>query len=217
VLHDLPQGQWQEAAVDMRAARRPDGSGGALAADERIDDIQFYVEPEAELLIDDIVLYDAVESATAPFPKRFFFTGWFDTGRQGTEWPGDFEIVPHEPPLKWKAAQAVETPDKEARWIRVDLRGSRPLGRQLTLRFRYRLSGTDSIELEMGWRSEERSAMSMKLESLRRDEWTETTVNCSSRLQTAPAAIDQLVFRIPREARLQVDDLLLYEPAEREP
>jgi hypothetical protein len=83
VREGLPQGTWQAATVDMTAARRPDGSGGALAADERIDDIQFYVDPAAELLIDDIVLYDAAATTeTAPFPRRLLFTGWFDTGRQ---------------------------------------------------------------------------------------------------------------------------------------
>jgi inosine-uridine nucleoside N-ribohydrolase len=202
VLTDALQGQWGEATVDMTAARRPDGSGGALAADERIDDIQFYVAPQAELVIDDIVLYDAAApSETVPFPKRFLFTGWFDTGRQGMEWPGDFEVVPHEPPLKWKAAQAVETPDKEARWIRVDLRGQRPLGERATLRFRYRLSGADSIEIELG-------RAVRKLAALRQNEWSNAAIDYSPGFRT----VDQLVFRVPRAAQLQVDDVLLFEP-----
>src|SRR5207253_1641391 len=58
-LTGLPQEKWQEMTVDMTQARRPDGSGGPLSEDERIDDIQFYADPSAELLIDDIVLYDA--------------------------------------------------------------------------------------------------------------------------------------------------------------
>src|SRR5690606_16392456 len=57
-LDGLPQEVWQSAVVDMTAARRPDGGGGPLAEDERIDDIQFYVSPEADLWIDDIVLYE---------------------------------------------------------------------------------------------------------------------------------------------------------------
>jgi hypothetical protein len=201
VLGDAKQGQWQEATVDMTTMRRPDGSGGALAADERIDDIQFYVDPAAELLIDDIVLYDDAESEAAAFPRRFLFTGWFDTGRQGGEWPGDFEIVPHQPPLKWKTAQAVETPDKQARSIRVDLRGPRPLGDRVTLRFRYHLSGAQSMEVEVG-------RTLLMLSQLKQDTWSETTI------EAAPAAksIDQLVFRVPSAARLLVDDVLLYEP-----
>ncbi len=69
VLTGLPQGQWQEATVDMTAAAGPTAAAARLAADERIDDIQFYVDPAAELLIDDIVLYEAAEAATAPFPQ----------------------------------------------------------------------------------------------------------------------------------------------------
>jgi hypothetical protein len=56
VLTNLPQGRWETATADMTSVRRPNGSGGPLAEDERIDDIQFYVHPRAELLIDDIVL-----------------------------------------------------------------------------------------------------------------------------------------------------------------
>jgi hypothetical protein len=41
-LTGLPQGQWQSATVDMIQARRPDGSGGALSEDERIDDVLLY-------------------------------------------------------------------------------------------------------------------------------------------------------------------------------
>jgi inosine-uridine nucleoside N-ribohydrolase len=123
-LKDLPQGRWESATVDMAMCRRPDGSGGPLSADERIDDIQFYVDPAAELLIDDIVLYEsAPEGEKRPFPKRMLFTGWFDTGKQGKEWPGDFDIVPHKAPQKWKAAKSILDPRRDAPWIRLDLRG----------------------------------------------------------------------------------------------
>src|SRR5262249_10577563 len=107
-LTDLLQGKWQSAAVDMTAARRPDGSGGPLSEGERIDDIQFYTDASAEVIIDDIVLYDAARPGEKrPFPKRPIFTAWFDTGRQGKEWPGDFAIVELKPPLKGKAAKSV--------------------------------------------------------------------------------------------------------------
>ncbi len=109
-LTGLTQASWQDATVDMTQMRRPDGSGGPLAEDERIDDIQFYTDPQAELIIDDILLYDAAaDDEQRPFPQRVVFTGWFDTGKQGVEWPGQFEIVPHVPPLKWKAAPAWPT------------------------------------------------------------------------------------------------------------
>ncbi|NIP92380.1 MAG: hypothetical protein GWO24_02435, partial [Akkermansiaceae bacterium] len=101
-----------QATVDLTEARRPDGSGGPLAADERIDDIQFYIEPSGDLLIDDIVLYEAADDdEPRPFPARSIFTGWFDTGVQGKEWPGEFEIVPHEKPRGWDAAKSVARDD----------------------------------------------------------------------------------------------------------
>ena len=81
--------------------RRPDGSGGPLAENERIDDIQFYVDPRAELLIDDVILYDAAAGGeTRPFPKRVSFTGWFDTAEsqalldyQEHDWPATLAWV----------------------------------------------------------------------------------------------------------------------------
>jgi hypothetical protein len=83
VVADLPQGSWQDITVDLTQARRPDGSGGPLTENERIDDIQFYADAAADLLIDDIVLYDAAPPGEKqPFPKNLYFTGWFDTARR---------------------------------------------------------------------------------------------------------------------------------------
>ncbi len=83
VLRGLPQGQWQAATVDMTEARRPDGSGGPLSEDERIDDIQFYIAHGAELTIDDIVLYE-----------------WFEVLTDGSEQPlGDLATLPVVLPL----------------------------------------------------------------------------------------------------------------------
>ena len=140
-LRGLPQGQWREATVDMTQLRRPDGSGGALAKDERIDDIQFYAAPTATMRIDDVVLYEAAPAGEKrPFPSRLVFTGWFDTGRQGREWPGDFEIVPHTPPRTWKAAKSIENRATGKPWIRVSLRGERPVGLTTSLKFAYQLA-----------------------------------------------------------------------------
>jgi hypothetical protein len=72
------------------------------------------------LIIDDIVLYDAAPAGEPqPFPRRVLFTAWFNTGKQGVEWPGDFEIVNNEPPLTWKEARSVGNPQTGQPWIRV--------------------------------------------------------------------------------------------------
>ena len=208
-LTNLPQGSWQSAAVDMTHTRRPDGSGGPLAADERIDDIQFYITPDAELVIDDIVLYDAAaDGETHPFPNRILFTGWFDTGKQGAEWPGDFEIVPHQPPLTWKAAKWVLNAKANEAWIRVNLRGQRPLSAVNRLRFRYRVDGTGDIRLTLAnsrtgqeWRN--------TLNKAARGRWTEATVDFQINERNAFA--DEMRFAVANGTELLVDDVLLFE------
>ena len=210
VLTGLPQEKWQEATVDMTVARRPDGTGGPLSEDERIDDIQFYTDPSAELIIDDIILHDAAPAdEKLPFPAKVHFTGLFDTGKQGKEWPGDFEIVPHKPPLTWKAARSVLNADSGGPWIRLHLRGERPLGAATHLRFRYHLSGADAMRVVLMNRTT-RGEHAVELKQLRKETWAETTVEF-----TGPSKgdrTDEIRFLLPRGAELLLDDVLLYEP-----
>jgi purine nucleosidase len=213
-LTGLPQGSWQSATVDMTACRRPDRSGGPLSEDERIDDIQFYADPAAEMLIDDIVLYDAAPPGeTKPFPKRLLFTGWFDTGKQGKEWPGDFEIVSHKPPLTWKAAKSVANDKRGAPWIRLSLRGERTLGETTHLRFRYHLSGSATLDVVLV-NSRTGASHTVKLDGLAQGKWAEAAVDFSKK-QGGPKAgerVDEIRFLLPPEAELLIDDVLLYEP-----
>jgi hypothetical protein len=176
----------------MTRLRRPDGSGGPLSEDERIDDIQFYVDPTAELIIDDIVLYDAAgPDETEPFPSRIVFTGWFDTGQQGKEWPGDFQIVAHEKPLKWKAARSVDGK------LNVSLRGARP-AKDLHARFRYRLVGATSFSVSAG------SAPAVRIES-KGEGWAEARLA----LPAGAPEVDRVGFTVPAGGVLWLDDLLL--------
>ncbi len=200
-LEGLPQGSWREAVVDMTRLRRPDGSGGPLAEDERIDDIQFYADPDAELIVDDIALYEAAPAGERePFPSRLVFTGGFDTGKQGQEWPGTFEIVAHEKPLKWKSARSIDG------GLRVSLRGARPVDpRGLRARFRYRLAGADAFEVRVESGAGEGAAVAV---NAKRDEWGEARVT----LPTGGADAQAIRFNTARPGVLWVDDLLLYEP-----
>jgi inosine-uridine nucleoside N-ribohydrolase len=207
----LAQGRWESATVDMTQMRRPDGSGGPLAEDERIDDIQFYADPRAELIIDDVVLYAAAPpDEKRPFPKRIVFTGWFDTGKQGAEWPGDFEIVPHQPPRTWKAAQSVPNQQLGAPWIRVDLRGARPLPKQTVLRFRYRLTGADRMRVELA--NSSGLTLSQELTSLTAAEWSEAEAVFRLDDSQQAAEAEEICFHIAPGAQLLVDDVLLFEP-----
>jgi inosine-uridine nucleoside N-ribohydrolase len=206
----LEQGKWADGCVDMTRMRRPDGTGGALAANERIDDIQFYVDPRAELLVDDVILYDAAEPGAArPFPRRVVFTGWFDTGRQGKEWPGDFAIVDHERPRAWKAAKSVAGPGGRP-WLRVGLRGERRLDRRTELLFKYRLAGADGIAVEL-FHAKTGEAVGRQEVKLAAGPWREVTL----RFELPPGATaDEIRFVLPAGSELQVDDVLLYTPGD---
>lgn len=62
-LRDLAQGEWTFVHVDFtRDGKRNDGSDTPFAAGHQVDDIFFFVDPGAELLIDEVVLYDAGRS-----------------------------------------------------------------------------------------------------------------------------------------------------------
>jgi inosine-uridine nucleoside N-ribohydrolase len=202
----LEQGKWLDGCVDMTQMRRPDGTGGPLAADERIDDIQFYVDPLAELLIDDIVLFDAApKDEKRPFPKRIVFTAWFDTGTRGKEWPGDFEIVNHTKPRMWKAAKSVKGPDDE-QIIRIGMRGARKLDASTELTFKYKLGGADAINVEL---REKGKRVAVGQVRLHRDMWSDGSVTFKL---TGKETADEILFRAPSGAELFVDDVLLFTP-----
>ncbi len=207
VLTGLPQGRWEAATVDMTLARRPDGTGGPLSEGERIDDIQFYAEPTAELVIDDVVLFDAAMSGEQrPFPRRILFTAWFDSGRQGKEWPGTFEIV--ERGFFGKAARSV--PDAEGRpQLRLGLRGRRTLSQTVELSFRYRLNEAEGLRVELA-DSKSSEARGVELRDLERGKWATATARFTKVPNGAEA--DEIRFALPKGAELLLDDLLLYEP-----
>lgn len=209
-LKDLPQGRWESATVDMTQARRADGTGGPLSEGERIDDIQFYADPTAELIIDDVVLYDAAAPGEKrPFPRRVHFTGLFDSGKQGKEWPGTFEIV--EGGYFWKAAKSVANTDLKSPWLRLHLRGERTLGATTEMFFRFKLTGADALNVVLvnskaGTRSEAKcTALTQK--------WGEVTVPFPTVKEGE--RVDEIHFLLPPGAELLLDDLLLYEPGSR--
>jgi inosine-uridine nucleoside N-ribohydrolase len=215
-LTKLRQDKWESATVDMTKVRRPDGSGGPLSEDERIDDVQFYADPRAELLIDDMVLYDAaVSGEKRPFPKRLLYTGWFDTGKQGKEWPGTFEIVDKQGSF-WKAAKSVDNPDLGGPSIRLHLRGERPCGEATQLFFRYRLSGAETMRVALVNRTA-KTTHTVELKKLKAGEWAEATADFGGEKLRAGARVDEIHFLLPKGAELLVDDVLLYEPGRTAP
>lgn len=215
VIADLPQEKWQQGTVDMTVARRPDGTGGPLSENERIDDIQFYVDPKAELIIDDIFLYDAAPAEEKrPFPKRVLFTGTFDSGKQGKEWPGTFDIAPMKGYF-WNAARSVENAERKAPWICLHLRGDRTLGDVTHLSFRYRLTGSGEVRVALvNPTTKEGEAVTLK--GLEQDKWAATTIDFSKMAKFRTPAkgdkVNEVVFLLTAGAELLIDDVLLFEP-----
>jgi hypothetical protein len=217
ILKDLPQEKWQSVTVDMTQARRPDGSGGPLSKDERIDDIQFYVNPGEEVLIDDIVLYEpspTPKSEQRPFPKRMLFTGWFDTGKQGPghEWPGEFDIVLHQKPKTWDAAQSVKLKETGKNGIIVNMRGMRPLSQLNRLKFQCKLVGAEKIQVLIRNSQTQQTWEGGTLTSNSTD-WTEQFLDF--KVDKEKQFADEIHFLMSSaRGTLHVDDLLLYEPGE---
>lgn len=212
MLKGLPQEKWQDGCVDMTQMRKPDGTGGPLAEFERIDDIQFYADPRAELLIDDIVLNDASDvNETRPFPKRFLFTGLFDAGKQGKEWPGDFEIAQKQG-FVWHAAKSIPHPtDKDKAWLRVNLRGDRPIGDVTHLSFRYKLEGADAMSVRLESADKKISAL-LDLKNLKQNDWAEARLEVAPNALRPGGSLRDVTFTLPATGRLWIDSLLLFEP-----
>jgi inosine-uridine nucleoside N-ribohydrolase len=210
VVKGVPQGKWTSATVDMTQARRPDGTGGPLGENERIDDIQFYVDADAELIIDDVVLYDAAaKDEKRPFPKRIIYTAGFATGAKGKEWKGDYDIVPDDGAF-WKAARSVQNAKTEAPWIRLDLKGQRPVGEKVRLTFRYRLTGADRISVELANTAEGKPVVA-ELKGAKKGEWASAELTFDvGKLKS----VNEVRFLFPKGAEALIDDVLLFEPGE---
>jgi hypothetical protein len=146
------------------------------------------------------------------------FTGWFDTGQQGMEWPGQFEIVPHEPPRTWKAARSVldESSGKQA--VRVNLRGRRPLRERISLRLQYRAVPGQSLDVVLRDSQTGHRWTSDTIQS-HHDGWTqaERELALHAPQESARAAghtlfADQVMFSSNAGTAFLVDDVLLLEP-----
>lgn len=205
-LTGVEQGKWLDGCVDMTQMRRPDGTGGPLAENERIDDIQFYVDPRATVLIDDMILYDAAaEKEERPFPQRIIFTAWFDSGKQGKEWPGTFDIVEHAKPRAWKFAQSVKAENGPS-IIKLSLRGIRELDRNTEITLLLRSSAEMSIIATIC--QDGRAAPDPQIIRVQtKDEWQ--AVHVAFKLPQGARA-DEVRFVASEGTVFGIDDLLLY-------
>jgi hypothetical protein len=162
----LTEGKWSELTLNFtRDAARNDGSPRAFQKGERMDDLKVFVgKPgdgkEYDLYLDDIIFFDDdpdMPRSTEPFPNRVIFQASFDTGidpkSKPKYWPGAFEVLT---PSKgapddsyWGVARAVPHQETKGKWIRLEIKPPRPVGAHTKLRFRYFLSGSSAMTVQV--------------------------------------------------------------------
>jgi hypothetical protein len=108
-------------------------------------------------------------------------------------------------------------------YLRISLRGQRPVGNATAVRFKYLLTGSKAMTIVLAnTQAGERSQL--LVEGLTTGEWEEKTILMYSgsrdRVQDKNidrtrmlTAADELRFVLPKGAELLVDDVLVYEPA----
>lgn len=216
-LNQLPEMGWHRATVDLSQMKLPDGSGEVISADELIGYIQFYIDPQAELLIDEVILHEAMNpDELRPFPQSVIFAGGFDTGEYGTELSGEFELVPHNQPGKGRFLKCVVDPESGQTNLRIGLRGHRRLGPNSEISFRYLQTTSQPIEVRLSGPNS-KLVRSGRVYCSVQGEWTTVTVRLESDAATPvadplPEWGDQLEFRLHPGTELSIDDLLLFVP-----
>jgi hypothetical protein len=162
----LTEDKWAEVTLDFtRDAARNDGSSKAFQKGERMDDLKVFVgKPKDgkkyELYLDDIIFFDDdpdLPKEKEPFPNRIIFLAAFDTGIDAKSkpkyWPGEFDIVtktkgaPND--TYWGVAKAVPHGETKGKWIRLQLKPERIVGAHTKLRFRYHISGSSEMTVQM--------------------------------------------------------------------
>ena len=121
------------------------------------------------------------------------------------------ELVGKDKPLLGKAAKSVVNETSQKPWIRVGLRGERPLGEATRLRFSYRLSGTDRLQLVLA-NPQTKMSHPVELKGLKKDEWATATIDIPG--PRAGDRASELQFLLPADGALLIDDLLLYAPGD---
>ena len=104
--------------------------------------------------------------------------------------------------------------DKGEPWIRLSLRGDRRLDETTDLFFRYRLTGAESMRVELV-HTGSKLELKQELKNLKKDEWAETTLSFASPDKTKPLHVDEIRLWLPKGAELWIDDVLLYVPNEK--
>jgi len=165
-VRGLVERKWSELTLNFtRDAARNDGSDKAFQKGERMDDLKVFVgKPkdgkDYELYLDDIIFFDDdpdMPKVREPFPNRVIFLAAFDTGidpkSKPKYWPGALEIITRSKGAPddsyWGVARAVPHEPSKGKWIRLEIKPSRPVGAHTKLRFRYHLTGASAMTVQV--------------------------------------------------------------------
>jgi hypothetical protein len=234
----LTEGKWSELTLNFtRDARRNDGSAEAFAEGERMDDFKVFVgKPKDgrkyELFLDDVIFF-AIDPKRPvdkePFPNRVIYLAAFDTGPKEKYWPGELEIVEKGLPADswWRVARAVPRKDGKGKWVRLQIEPPRPVGQRTKLRFRYHLSGTSTMTVQV-FDATDQDNRHVRLKGLRQGEWTTLHVDFtadgkrndgSNTPFAAGHKVDDLFFFVEPEGKEEVslllDEVVLYDGRKR--
>jgi hypothetical protein len=240
-VRGLVEGRWAELALDFtRDSRRNDGSPGAMAEGDRMDDLKVFAGKAGqgkpcEILLDDLLFFaddPSLPPDPEPFPNRVILLAAFDTGEKEKYWPGDFQIVDAgaqgdsaaPPGTWWRAARSVSRSDGKGKWIRLGIVPPRPVGERTKLRFRYHLRGATSMIVQI-FDVKAMDNRHIRLDGLKTGEWETVHLDFTrdSRRNDGSAGpfeagspVDDLFFFVdPQapEAQLHLDEVVLYDAA----
>jgi hypothetical protein len=242
----LTEGKWSEVTLNFtRDAARNDGSPKAFQQGERMDDLKVFVgKPgdgkDHDLYLDDILFFDDdpdMPRAAEPFPNRVIFLAAFDTGinppSKAKYWPGEFEVLTRSKGAPedsyWGVAGAVPHRETKGKWIRLEIKPHRPVGAHTKLRFRYFLSGTSSMTVQV-FDVTDGDNRHIHLKGLKEGAWQWAILDFTSDAKrndgknTAFAAghkVDDLFFFVKpqsdKEVQLYVDEVTLFDAGKPRP
>ncbi len=233
-VEGLETNAWSEIALNFtRDARRNDGSKERFGDGERMDDFKIFAGTPAEakqyeLMVDDIIFFandPALPPEPEPFPNRIILLAAFDTGPKERYWPGDFTIEENPPTgAWWRAARSVPRRGDGAPMIVLPIAPPRPVGARTKLRFRYYLTGTSAMTVQI-FDATAQDNRHVRLTHLKQGAWTtqyvdfnrEARRNDGSADNAFPAGnlVDDLFFFLEapdaRSATLFVDEVVLFD------
>jgi len=229
----LNEGRWSEVTLNFtRDARRNDGSSEPFGEGERMDDFKVFAGKPGDgkrwdLLIDDVIFFSEDPSLPPdpqPFPNRVIYLAAFDTGPKEKYWPREFELAEKGLPAGayWRSARAVPRKGGNGKWIRLQIEPPRPVGARTRLRFRYRLTGTSELTVQI-FDLTAGDNRHIHLQDLKQGEWTfrhldftrDSKRNDGSQGPFAAGnLVDDLFFFLPAkspEVELFLDEVVLYD------